>query len=230
MKTGYSGIIFDFNGTLFFDSDKQEESWEIISMRLRGRAFGKQEMQRRMHGRSGKSIFEYLLERDVPDDEVLRLMAEKEEIYRELCLKDRERFHLAPGAVELLDWIKERRIPRTIATASEIVNVTFFIRSFGLERWFDPEKIVYDDGTLPGKPNPDIYLKAARTIGLLRLAAWSSKMPFRGSKPPGRARRRIHRGNGFRGDGPCGAGATDGVARVIRSFDDFDRNLLTVGA
>ena len=55
MKTGYSGIIFDFNGTLFFDSDKQEESWEIISMRLRGRAFGKQEMQRRMHGRSGKS-------------------------------------------------------------------------------------------------------------------------------------------------------------------------------
>ena len=52
-------------------------------------------------------------------------MAEKEEIYRELCLKDRERFHLAPGAVELLDWIKERRIPRTIATASEIVNVTF---------------------------------------------------------------------------------------------------------
>lgn len=151
----------------------------------RGGAFGKQEMQRRMHGRAASHDFRYLLERDVPDDEVLRLMAEKEEIYRELCLKDRERFHLAPGAVELLDWIKERRIPRTIATASEIVNVTFFIRSFGLERWFDPEKIVYDDGTLPGKPNPDIYLKAARTIGLLRLAAWSSKMPFRGSKRPG---------------------------------------------
>ena len=91
-------VLFDFNGTLFFDSDKQEESWEIISMRLRGRAFGKQEMQRRMHGRSGKSIFEYLLERDVPDDEVLRLMAEKEEIYRELCLKDRERF----------TWLRER--------------------------------------------------------------------------------------------------------------------------
>ena len=203
MKTGYSGIIFDFNGTLFFDSDKQEESWEIISMRLRGRAFGKQEMQRRMHGRSGKSIFEYLLERDVPDDEVLRLMAEKEEIYRELCLKDRERFHLAPGAVELLDWIKERRIPRTIATASEIVNVTFFIRSFGLERWFDPEKIVYDDGTLPGKPNPDIYLKAARSVSLRgrRRCRFGDR-----SRPAGR--RRIHRGNGFRGDGPCGAGAT----------------------
>ena len=97
-ENGLFGDHFRFQRHAFFDSDKQEESWEIISMRLRGRAFGKQEMQRRMHGRSGKSIFEYLLERDVPDDEVLRLMAEKEEIYRELCLKDRERFHLAPGS------------------------------------------------------------------------------------------------------------------------------------
>ena len=110
MKTGYSGIIFDFNGTLFFDSDKQEESWEIISMRLRGRAFGKQEMQRRMHGRSGKSIFEYLLERDVPDDEVLRLMAEKEEIYRELCLKDRNCWI---GSKSVESPVRSRRLRRS---------------------------------------------------------------------------------------------------------------------
>lgn len=113
MKTGYSGIIFDFNGTLFFDSDKQEESWEIISMRLRGRAFGKQEMQRRMHGRSGKSIFEYLLERDVPDDEVLRLMAEKEEIYRELCLKDRERSNCWIGSKSVESPVRSRRLRRS---------------------------------------------------------------------------------------------------------------------
>jgi len=230
METGYSGIIFDFNGTLFFDSDKQEASWEIMSMRLRGRAFGKQEMQRRMHGRSGKSIFEYLLERDVPDDEVLRLMAEKEEIYRDLCLKDRERFHLAPGAVELLDWIKERRVPRTIATASEIVNVTFFIRSFGLERWFDPEKIVYDDGALPGKPNPDIYLKAARTIGLAPSRCVVVEDAVSGIEAARRAGAGYIVAMDSGATDPAVLARLDGVARVIRSFDDFDRNLLTVGA
>lgn len=108
--------------------------------------------------------------------------------------------------------------------------MTFFIRSFGLERWFDPEKIVYDDGTLPGKPNPDIYLKAARTIGLLRLVAWSSKMPFRGSKPPGRAGAGYIVAMDSGATDPAVLARLDGVARVIRSFDDFDRNLLTVGA
>ena len=35
-----------------------------------------------------------------------------------------------------------------------------------MDRWFDPRRIVYDDGTFPGKPAPDIYLRAAERIGL----------------------------------------------------------------
>lgn len=90
----------------------------------------------------------------------------KETIYRELCLQDEERFRLAPGAAELLDWLCEHGIPHTIATASEIRNVRFFREHFGLDRWFDPRRIVYDDGTFSGKPAPDIYLRAAERIGL----------------------------------------------------------------
>jgi len=35
-----------------------------------------------------------------------------------------------------------------------------------LDRWFDVGLIVYDDGSRPGKPAPDIYLQAARNLGL----------------------------------------------------------------
>ena len=35
-----------------------------------------------------------------------------------------------------------------------------------MDRWFDPRRIVYDDGTFSGKPAPDIYLRAAERIGL----------------------------------------------------------------
>ena len=45
-------------------------------------------------------------------------------------------------------------------------NVDFFIEVFNLEKWFDLEQIVYDNGNIPGKPAPDIYLKAAENIGL----------------------------------------------------------------
>ena len=97
---------------------------------------------------------------------LFRSVEEKETIYRRLCRKDAARFHLALGAEELLDELRERGIPRTIATASRRGNVDFYIESFRLERWFDVEKLVYDDGTILGKPAPDFYLRAAETLGL----------------------------------------------------------------
>jgi beta-phosphoglucomutase-like phosphatase (HAD superfamily) len=49
---------------------------------------------------------------------------------------------------------------------SEWDNVEFYIKEFELERWFDLDKIVYSDGTIPGKPAPDIFEIAASKIGL----------------------------------------------------------------
>jgi beta-phosphoglucomutase-like phosphatase (HAD superfamily) len=83
-----------------------------------------------------------------------------------MCRKDYENTHLADGAVEFLNYIKENNIPRTIATMSEKDNVDFYIEEFKLEQWFDLDKIVYADGTVAGKPAPDIYLKAAQKLNL----------------------------------------------------------------
>ena len=49
---------------------------------------------------------------------------------------------------------------------SEWCNVEFYIKEFNLLRWFDIDKIVYSDGTIPGKPAPDIYLLAAKKLNL----------------------------------------------------------------
>ena len=35
----YKGIIFDFNGTLYWDSPKHKEAWVEFSRRLRGTPF-----------------------------------------------------------------------------------------------------------------------------------------------------------------------------------------------
>ena len=70
------------------------------------------------------------------------------------------------STIKLANYLKLRNIPRTIATMSEKVNVDFFIQGFHLEKWFDLDKIVYDNGKIPGKPAPDIYEIAAENIGL----------------------------------------------------------------
>lgn len=162
----YSGIIFDFNGTLFWDSKKHLEAWREYSKKLRGTAFSDEEMQKYMFGRTNEDIIKYLIGRQPEKELVLKCQNEKESIYRDMCAKDPENFKLAKGAEAFLNYLCENKIPHTIATMSEEVNVKFFIKGFDLAQWFDVDKIVFDDGKIKGKPEPDIYIKAAQNLGL----------------------------------------------------------------
>jgi beta-phosphoglucomutase-like phosphatase (HAD superfamily) len=164
--TRFQGLIFDFNGVLWWDSSLQEESWRQFSATIRGAPLTAGEMAVHVHGRNNRHTLEYLVERPVVGDELRQLVGQKERIYRQLCLDKGEDFKLSPGAVELLDFLVARHIPHTIATASGKTNLDFFVEHLGLETWFNVGRIVYDDGSRPGKPAPHIYLQAARNLGL----------------------------------------------------------------
>ena len=58
---------------------------------------------------------------------------------------------LVPGAEELFDFLKTNGIPCTIASASIIQNIEFFVDIFHLDRWFDMDHIIYDDGSYENK-------------------------------------------------------------------------------
>ena len=160
------GIIFDFNGTLFFDSHMHYEAWRIFSKKLRGNEFTDQEMREKMFGRTNADIIEYAIGEKPTQEMVEKLAKEKEGWYRQMCLNNPETFVLSPGAENFLNYLKANNIPMTIATMSEWDNVEFYIKEFKLARWFDLEKIVYSNGKIPGKPAPDIYEIAAKNIGL----------------------------------------------------------------
>lgn len=161
------GIIFDFNGTLYWDSHLHYEAWREYSKLLRGYEFTDAEMREKMFGHTNADIIEYCIGRKPTDEMVEKYGKEKEALYRKRCLLEPENFQLAPGVVEFLDYLKEKKIPMTIATMSEWDNVEFYIKEFNLAKWFDIDKIVYSDGTIPGKPAPDIFMIAAKRLGLL---------------------------------------------------------------
>ena len=162
----YKGIIFDFNGTLFFDSKKHYDAWKKYSKQLRGTEFSDDEMRKYMFGRTNEDIIAYAIGRKPEPELCEKLAKEKESLYRQMCLEDPENFHFAPHAENLLDYLCEKNIPHTIATMSEKDNVDFYIKEMNLANWFDVNKIVYSDGTIPGKPAPDIYIKAAQKLNL----------------------------------------------------------------
>jgi len=62
VKGEIKGVIFDFNGTLFFDSDKHESAWKKISSEIRGYPLSDEEIASKIHGRINKTILEYLLQ------------------------------------------------------------------------------------------------------------------------------------------------------------------------
>ena len=166
MIKGFKGILFDFNGTLFFDSEFHIEAFQRIFPELGAPAPTREEVIERILGRSNAMIYRENIKADASDAETVRFAHDKEAIYYDLCLANKDRFKLAEGAEELLDYLKAEGIPFTIATGSDRESVDFFFEHLDLARWFDIEKIVYTDGSFRGKPSPDCYLLAAEKIGL----------------------------------------------------------------
>ncbi len=161
----YDGIIFDFNGVLWWDSLQQEKAWKQFSEEMRGRAFTDDEIRVHVHGRNNRHSIEYLVGQTITSEQLEQLSERKEKTYREMCLELGTEFKLSPGAIDLLEYLEAKGVEHTIATASGIGNLEFFIEHLELEKWFDVSKIVYDDGERPGKPSPDVYQEAAKRLG-----------------------------------------------------------------
>ena len=86
----------------------------------------------------------------------------KESLYRRACLTKPERLHLVPGVEAFLKYLQEHHVPYGLASASIRSNIDFFFESYGLDRWFSKDQVVYDDGTYPNKGA--MHLEAARRL------------------------------------------------------------------
>ena len=159
------GIIFDFNGTMFFDEEFQNISWRSFLQAKTGHYITDEEFQEYIHGRNNEVSLKHFISPDLSREEIEELAEEKEQCYRDLCMKSSE-FRLADGLPEFLDELADRQIPMTIATASMEKNVQFFFEHLGLDRWFSYDQVALNDGTMKGKPEPDIFLRAAELIGV----------------------------------------------------------------
>ena len=136
------GVIFDFNGTLFLDNPKHVLAWSKISQDIRKCGVSEEELREHMNGVPNNKIVEYLYGGNCSKEDNDKYSALKEEYYREFCKEDKESFHLVKGAEQYFDHLKENHIPFTIASASIKPNIDFFVESFHLDHWINPNNIV----------------------------------------------------------------------------------------
>ncbi len=157
------GVIFDFNGTLFWDTQYNNKAWDSF-LEMHGFRLSDKEKLEIIHGKNNQDSISELFGGRLNLEELHRLSRQKEELYRKFCLEGKP--ELAPGAIDFLGFLMKNNIPFTLATASIAENIDFYFEHLDLGRYFDKDKVVFNDGVIQSKPHPAYYQKAMMILGL----------------------------------------------------------------
>jgi len=153
-------VIFDLDGTLIDNNSYHLKSWKKYLENI-GRDISEEEYNKNINGRTNKDVIEYIFERKMSEEEILKYTLEKEAVYRELYLP-----FIKPveGLTELLEILHEKNIPMAIATSGIQPNIDFMFENLPIKKYFNT--VVNSSHISKGKPHPEIYLKTASLLNI----------------------------------------------------------------
>jgi beta-phosphoglucomutase family hydrolase len=154
------GAIFDWDGVVIDSSRQHELSWEQLAHE-EGRVLPADHFKRGFGMRNEVIIPQLLAWTDDPV-EIRRLSLRKEECYREIIRRDG--ITALPGVKEFLARLESAGIPRAIGSSTHRENIVCTLDRLGLETFFS--SIVSSEDVSHGKPDPEVFLRAASKIGL----------------------------------------------------------------
>jgi beta-phosphoglucomutase len=153
-------VIFDIDGTIVDNMHLHAEAFAVFAER-HGLPPLTPEDRARLDGRRNSEIFPILFKRDVPREEWQTYEHEKESLYRELS---RGRLTPLKGLHGFIAQLKADGIKVALATSAPELNVAHTLSE--LELTNDFPIIVRGDQVPRGKPAPDVFLEAARRLGV----------------------------------------------------------------
>lgn len=156
------GVVFDLDGVLTDSAELHFKAWQMLAREL-DVPFDR-EVNERLRGVDRMRSLEIILERSF----VTYTAAQKEELAArknstyQVLIAGVTPADLLPGVTRLLDEIRVLGLPLALASASR--NAPALLERLGLTERF---AVVVDPGTLErGKPDPEIFERAAAALGL----------------------------------------------------------------
>jgi HAD superfamily hydrolase (TIGR01509 family) len=151
-------VVFDLDGVLLDSEQIWDEAREELARERGGRWH--EGAQRDMMGMSSPEWSRYMHDliglRESPEEI-------NDEVVRRMERRYRERLPLLPGAVEAVERLAARW-PLGLASSSNRPLIDLVLELSGLDRVF--QATVSSEEVARGKPAPDVFLEAARRLGV----------------------------------------------------------------
>jgi beta-phosphoglucomutase family hydrolase len=160
MTPPFWGAVFDWDGVIINSASHHEASWELLATEI-GKSLPPDHFKRGF-GMKNEWIIPNLLKWTTDPGEIRHLSLRKEALYREIV---RQRgIAPLPGVVPFLEMLEKTKIPRVIGSSTHRLNIETTLDVLGLRDAFTA--VVSAEDVSHGKPDPEVFLKAAERIGM----------------------------------------------------------------
>lgn len=151
-------ILWDMDGVLADTAVLHYETWKVVLDELGipfdWETFGK------IFGRNNASSLQVLLGHPASAALLQRVDQVKEQAFRQMAPG---RVGLVPGVREWLQEFQRRGLPQAVASSAPMENIDLLMDLLGIRAYFTHLVSGHD---IPGKPDPAVFLQAARRVGV----------------------------------------------------------------
>jgi beta-phosphoglucomutase len=153
-------VLWDVDGVLIDSAEQHRKSWQQLAEE-NGFAYTDERFWETF-GRRNADVIPTMFGTGYPPDTVARLAERKEELYRQLLSAE---VVPLPGATELMAALHVAGYRQALGSSAPKENIALVIRLLGIGAYLDGS--VSGEEVAEGKPAPDIYLAAAKQVGVV---------------------------------------------------------------
>jgi beta-phosphoglucomutase len=151
-------VLFDMDGVII-DSNPAHKKAILRFCEKYNKQLSDEEMKRFIWGRTNKEWIRHLFGEHITDEQLKIYADEKELLFRTIYEKD---IKPLAGLFDFLNILEENNIPKAIGTSAPLANVDYVFNHIDIQKYFNA--VLDEKDVTIGKPNPEIYLKAAKAL------------------------------------------------------------------